>query len=106
VAYLNELAALAGKGVGQPPQPRAQTLGQPPGSVGVPAAQPHVEPPPYDAAMDPAWKGILNPSDHEFRNALNDMSPEIRQLLLTRLMSGAKPAVQPVASTPIAPGVI
>jgi hypothetical protein len=73
---------LLGQGnLGAPPAP-VRTMGAPP-----PAAQPHVAPPPYDAATDPAWRGILDPNDHAFRNTLNEMDPETRQMLLQKMMA-------------------
>lgn len=77
-----------------------------PANVGVPPMQSHIEPPPYDAAVDPAWKGILDPNDHELRNFLSQLSPEERQMLLLRVgkMTGAG-APQP-PSTSRAPGQI
>ena len=93
MAYLQHMTASI--------NPQAQALGKPPiqvrANIGtappVAAAQPHVEPPPYDAAMDPAWRGILDPNDHELRNALNAMTPETRQMLLVRLGRAVPPAV-------------
>lgn len=86
---LSKLGALGGAGLGVAPVKAAPQLGAPP-------AQPHVQPPPYDAATDPGWKGILDPNDHELRNILNNLSPEERQVLLKR-MSGAPiaPAAAP-----------
>ena len=65
--------------LGNPP-PRGRNIGMAPV-----AAQPHIEAPSYDSGLDPAWHGILDPNDHALRNALNEMSPETRQLLLMRL---------------------
>jgi hypothetical protein len=61
----------------------------------VAAAKPHIEAPPYDAAIDPGWKGILDPHDHELRNFLNGISPEERQMLLVRLGKAGAPPVPP-----------
>lgn len=88
---LAKLAGSGGGGVGAPPAPKVANIGAPP-------AQPHVQPPPYDAAVDPGWKGILDPNDHELRNLLNGLSPEERQVLLKR-MSGA-PSIAPGAVPP------
>jgi hypothetical protein len=51
-----------------------------------PPAQPHIAAPPYDVASDPGWRTYLDPVDHPFRNELNQMDPETRQLILARLM--------------------
>lgn len=80
MAYLNALQSAAAP-VGTPPATPAPNVGTPP------AAQPHVEAPPYDAANDPAWKGLLDPNDHAFRNFLNELSPEHRQMLLQKAMT-------------------
>ena len=72
--------------LGNPP-PRGRNIGMAP----VPA-QPHIEAPEYDSGLDPAWHGILDPNDHALRNALNEMSPEVRQLLLMRLGKIPMPA--------------
>lgn len=65
-----------------------RNLGQPANArvnVGVPPPQSHVEAPPYDAALDGSWKHYLNPHDHAFRNHINGMSPEERQMLLNKM---------------------
>ena len=95
MAYLSAMQKLAAPSVGTAPQPRAP-------SIGVPPVQAHIEPAPYDVAMDPGWKGVLDPNDHELRNFLNGLSPEERQMLLTRVgkIGGAgspSPPMPPVA---------
>lgn len=88
MSYLNALAQLASP-AGVPPPTRAALIGaapQPlPPTNGLPepavAAQPHVEPPPYDVAKDAAWLRYLHPHDHPMRNFLNGLSPEERQML-------------------------
>jgi len=98
MSYLNQLAAAASP-VGAPPAPSAPNIGTAPV-----ASQPHVEAPAYDAGLDPSWAGVLDPNDHALRNALSEMSPEVRQLLLMRLgkiqaPSAAHPAI-PVGAAP------
>ena len=109
MAYQSLLAKLGagGGGVGAPPAAPAAAAG------GVPPAQPHIEPAPYDVATDPAWKGIVDPNDHELRNFLNQTTPEERQMLLMRLMkmggAGAAPAAPagaPGAMPGAAPGAL
>lgn len=79
MSYLaSMLANVGGQKLGTPPSRQAP-------NVGVPPAQPHIEPAPYDVAMDAAWKGVVDPNDHELRNFLNGLSPEERQMLITRL---------------------
>jgi hypothetical protein len=98
-------ARLGGGGIGTAPATAKKALGVPP-------AQPHIEPAPYDAATDPGWQGLLDPNDHEFRNFLNQISPEERQMLLKRAQTlGAKgggaqpaPAMPPAAMPPPGPG--
>lgn len=78
--------------IGLPPIPRPKNIGTPsPSPTPHVPAQPHIEPPEYDAGLDPAWHGILDPNDHALRNALSGMSPEVRQLLLMRLGKIAAP---------------
>lgn len=94
---INMYARQAGGGVGTPPVAGTK------GNLGVPPAQPHIESAPYDAAIDPAWKGILDPNDHELRNFINQQSPEDRQMLLQRVAKmGGKGGAQPPAMPPAA----
>lgn len=96
MAYLQQLGRLASGLIGTPPSVTPPNIGAAPT---VAPAQPHIEPPPYDVAMDPAWKGILDPNDHELRNILNGMSPEERQVFLVRLgKAGGPPAVAAAAT--------
>lgn len=98
MAYLAQLLSRANPAIGKPPAPNRPAIGAAPT---VAPAQSHIEPPPYDAAMDPGWKGILDPSDHELRNFLNGLSPEERQMLLVRLgKTGAPPAAPGAAALP------
>jgi len=99
MSYINALSSLSNP-VGSPPSAKQPAIGAPPAV----ASQPHIEAPAYDAGMDPAWHGILDPNDHALRNALSEMSPEVRQLLLMRLgkiqaPSAAHPAI-PVGAAP------
>lgn len=109
---------------GAPLPARQSPFGAPPKSATIrfntpPAAQPHVEPPPYDVAQDPGWRGLVDPNDHELRNFLNQISPEERQMLLSRLQQigtalrpgavppGVPPDIQQGATVPGlgAPGI-
>lgn len=100
MAYLNRVASLLSPSIGTPspaPSPHG-SISTPPSGVKsvttrfaqVPEAKPHVQPAPYDAAHDPAWKPFLDPNDHELRNMLNQLSPEERQLLLRKFMERPK----------------
>jgi hypothetical protein len=93
--YQRALAASATP-LGSPPA-AGRAIGTPPA---IPAAQPHIEPAPYDVAQDPAWKGIVDPNDHELRNFLNAASPEERQMLLNRLGKGQAAAPPVTAAQP------
>ena len=104
MSYLAQLGASANP-VGTPPPSR--NIGTP---TPIPAAQPHIEPTPYDVAHDPAWRPFLNPHDHEMRNILNELSPEARMTLLKRFMAKPTPAGQipyepsPMPGPQMAPG--
>jgi hypothetical protein len=89
MGYLAALQQMASRGMGKPPA-NPRNVGTPP----LVAAKPHIEAAPYDVAMDPGWKQFLDPSDHELRNALNEMTPEVRQMLLQRVMQMKGP-IQP-----------
>lgn len=60
--------------------------------LGTPPAQPHVAPAPYDVAQDPGWMAAFPEiaQDHEFRNFINNVSPEERQMLFKRLAQNAR----------------
>ena len=104
MAYLQHITAALdpqNAAIGKPPVKVTAKIGTPPpGAVAPPQA--HVEPPPYDAAMDPGWHGILDPNDHELRNFLGRISPEERQMLLVRL--GRTPPTAPIPAAPVVPG--
>lgn len=102
MAYLNQLAKMSAP-VGKPPAIKKPNLGAAP----IPAAQPHIQPPPYDAAMDPAWKGILDPNNHDLRNLLNSLEPEQRQVLLVNIgrASPSPIGAQPDAMPPSMPSL-
>ena len=115
MGYLG-LGAGMGAGLGAPSAaPGAGSIGAPPPPV------PSTEPPPYDVLQDPSWKGLVGPNEHAWRNFLNELSPEHRQMLLQKAMqlkAGNRPAgpppqagpmpgpPMPPQSTPIGPGII
>jgi hypothetical protein len=103
-----------GPAIGTPsPRPGVGSISTPPGGGGVKSAtirfdhppQPHIEPAPYDAAKDPAWKQWLVHGGEEFRNLINSMDDGARQMLhgvLTSVQS-ANP-LQQAANALVPPG--
>ena len=92
MGYLGLGNALS-RGIGAPsPAPGAGSISTPPGggagnavkSATIRFDQPpqtHIEPPPYDAAKDPAWKPLLVHGGEEFRNMINSLDDSARQML-------------------------
>jgi hypothetical protein len=85
MGYMNALQKLALPQLG---------AGARPGANATPAAQPHIEPAPYDVAHDPGWTGVIDPNDHAVRNFLNGLTPEERMLVLKLAQKGV-PGLQP-----------
>lgn len=50
-------------------------------NAGPPTATPEVPPPPYDAAKDPTWKQYLQHGGEAFRNFVNGLQDDERQML-------------------------
>jgi hypothetical protein len=100
MSYLQSLASLANPSspVGAPPRV-GPNVGKPP------PANPEVAPPPYDAAHDPAWKAHVDPHDHAWRNFINGLDADSRELLRGKLnaLSGGAPAPLPTPPPPPAP---
>ena len=91
-----------GPGIGGPPSPAPGA-----GSISTPPPpMPSTEPPPYDVAQDPAWRGLLDSQNHAMRSFLNELSPEHRQMLLNEFMKhkahamlNAPPRMPPAPTT-------
>lgn len=80
-------------GVGAPPSAKpSPAVGTPP------PPNPNAAPHPYDAANDPAWKGLLDAADHAFRNFLNGLDPDHREMLRQKLTTAATPSPTPTAT--------
>jgi hypothetical protein len=100
MSYLHQLQSAASGGMGSPPTPGPRHIGAAP-----PGPQ-HTEPPPYDVAHDPAWKGILDPNNAPLRSFLNEISPEQRQMLLQEVMKmKAAPMLNQAQMMPTQPPV-